>query len=140
MRKNLLLCLGCALLLALPAFGQGIPTGTLSGHVTSDSQTLPGETVTVTSPALQGARTATTNSNGDYNLPLLPPGDYQVKFEIQGFQHQERTIRINAAQGSSLNTTLSLEGVAETIEVVGNYETISATPQASATYSKSFIE
>jgi len=140
MRKNLLLCLGCALLLALPAFGQGIPTGTLSGRVTSDNQTLPGVTVTVTSPALQGSRNATTNSNGDYNLPLLPPGDYQVKFELQGFQPQERTIRISAAQGSSLNTSLSLEGVSETIEVVGNYETISATPQASATYSKSFIE
>ena len=43
--RNIVLCLGCALLLmALPALGQGIPTGTLSGKVSSDSQPLPGVT------------------------------------------------------------------------------------------------
>jgi hypothetical protein len=137
--KNLFLCLGSALL-ALPAFGQGLPTGTLSGRISSDSQALPGTTVTVTSPSLQGPRTVTSNSNGDYNVPLLPPGEYQVKAELQGFQVQERSIKISAAQSSTLNIALSLEGVAETIEVVGNYETISATAQSATTYSKSFIE
>lgn len=138
--RTFLLCLGCALLLALPVFSQGIPTGTLSGRVSADNQTLPGVTVSVSSPNLQGKRSATTNSNGDYTIPLLPPGDYQASFEIEGFQPAQRSIKVNAAQTADLNVTLSLAGVAETIEVVGNYETISSSSEAQSTYSKTFIE
>jgi hypothetical protein len=39
-------------------------TGTLGGTVTSDGNPLPGVTVTVTSPALQGSRTAVTGDAG----------------------------------------------------------------------------
>jgi hypothetical protein len=138
--RTFLLCMACALLLALPALSQGIPTGTLSGRVTADNQTLPGVTVSVSSPALQGKRSATTNSNGDYTIPLLPPGDYQVSFEIEGFQPAQRTIKVNAAQTADLNVAMTLAGVAETIEVVGNYETISSASESQATYSKTFIE
>ena len=84
----------CAVLLALaitsipphPVSAQGNPTGTISGRVT-DPQGLPvpGTLVTVVSPALQGVRTATTSINGDYILPFLPAGEYEVKFELQGF-------------------------------------------------------
>ncbi|HEX6862233.1 MAG TPA: carboxypeptidase-like regulatory domain-containing protein, partial [Thermoanaerobaculia bacterium] len=76
--RTLVLSALCALLLALPALSQ-IPTGTLSGRVTAeDGSSLPGVLVTVTSPSLQGTRTVTTSENGEYNVPLLPPGDYQV--------------------------------------------------------------
>src|SRR5580765_2532528 len=44
-------------LLAAPCLAQA-PTGTISGHVVSaDHQALPGVTVSVTSPSLQGSRT-----------------------------------------------------------------------------------
>ena len=80
--RKFLLCLGCALLVALPAFAQGIPTGTLSGLVTANNgQAQPGVTVTVSSPALQGTRNAVTGNNGGYNIPLLPPGDYKLTFD-----------------------------------------------------------
>ena len=46
---------------------------------------LPGVTVTVRSPSLQGTRAAITDINGNYSLPQLPPGDYSVVFEISGF-------------------------------------------------------
>ena len=46
---------------------------------------LPGVTVTVSSPSLQGTRAAITDINGNYSLPQLPPGDYSVVFEISGF-------------------------------------------------------
>ena len=66
-------------------------TGTISGHIT-DPQGLavPGATVTLTSPALQGSRTAVTADNGDYILPLLPPGSYTVTVELSGFQSQSQ--------------------------------------------------
>src|SRR4051812_46202280 len=68
-------------------------TGTIRGHV-SDAQglALPGVTVSVTSPNLQGVRTAVTAENGDYVLTLLPSGTYAVTFELSGFQRVTRSV------------------------------------------------
>ena len=98
--RNFVLGLVAAFLAVSPVLAQGIPTGTLTGRVTSGGEALPGVTVTLTSPALQGARTTTTNAGGDYNVPLLPPGDYKVTFELEGFQRVERTVKVNAAQNN----------------------------------------
>src|SRR5215217_2676262 len=71
---------------AAPTLAQA-PTGTISGHVVSaDGQPLPGVTVSASGANLQGTRTAVTTGNGDYLIPLLPPGDYTVSFEIGDFQ------------------------------------------------------
>ena len=52
---------------------QGVQTSTITGIVQSaDSLSLPGVTVTVTSPVLQGQRTAVTDVNGVYILKGLP--------------------------------------------------------------------
>ena len=48
-------------MVAVPLFAQ-IPTGTLSGHVTDGKEALPGVTVTVTSPNLQGSRTTVSGT------------------------------------------------------------------------------
>ena len=65
----------------------GQPTGTISGRVVDpEGLAVPGALVTVASSALQGVRTATTSTNGDYIIPFLPAGDYEVTFELQGFQ------------------------------------------------------
>lgn len=139
--RTVVLSAMCALLLALPAFSQGLPTGTLAGNVkASDGTALPGVLVTVTSPALQGARTATTNESGDYNIPLLPPGEYQVSFELEGFIAPQRDLKISAAQNIRLDAEMGQSTVSEEIVVTGTYETISTTPQAATTYEKEFVE
>ena len=67
--------LALALALAADAAGQGSQTGTIRGAaVDSQGLSLPGVTVTVGSPSLQGTRTAVTDINGNYSLPQLPPG------------------------------------------------------------------
>src|SRR5205085_6457657 len=72
---------------AAQSAAQGNPTGTISGHVVDpDGLPVPGATVSVASPVLQGVRTAITSANGDYIVPFLPAGDYQVTFALQGFQ------------------------------------------------------
>src|SRR5499427_8703980 len=78
------------------AFAQGVQTGTIRG-VVKDAQNLPvpGVTVTATSPALQGARTATTDAQGLYTLTLLPAGTYAIKFDIQGFQSIARSVALS---------------------------------------------
>jgi outer membrane receptor protein involved in Fe transport len=139
--RTFVLSLGCALLLALPVLSQGLPSGTLSGRVTAaDGSALPGVLVTVTSPALQGARTATTSENGDYNIPLLPPGEYKVTFELESFLAPERELKVSAAQSLRLDAEMAQATVSEEIVVTGTYETISTTPQAATTYEKEFVE
>src|SRR3972149_612508 len=118
---------------ALPLFAQTYPTGTLSGHVTDGVNALPGVVVTVSSPNLQGTRTAVTTTNGDYILSFLPPGEYKVRFELQGFQTLETSIKISAAQGSKLDAVMPAAKVAEEVTVTGSYETISSTGTASTT-------
>src|SRR5947209_6189199 len=60
-------------------------TASLTGVVKHESeQPLAGVTVTIESPALQGARTAVTNEAGVYEFAALPPGEYKVTFTLQG--------------------------------------------------------
>lgn len=139
--RALVLSLGLALLLtALPMLAQ-IPTGTISGKVVSaEGEALPGVTVTVSSESLQGTRNAVTSESGEYNIPLLPPGEYEVSFELEGFSNPKRTVKISAAQTTRLDADLTSAAVSEEIVVTGSYETISTAPEASTTYEKEFIE
>ncbi|MGH9422409.1 MAG: carboxypeptidase-like regulatory domain-containing protein, partial [Thermoanaerobaculia bacterium] len=60
-------------------------TSSLTGTVTGAGQPLAGVRVTITSPELQGTRTAVTGTAGGYDFATLPPGEYQVSFERTGF-------------------------------------------------------
>ncbi|MBZ5587708.1 MAG: TonB-dependent receptor [Acidobacteriia bacterium] len=126
-------------LLALPLLAQ-VPTGTLSGHVTDGKQALPGVAVSVSSVNLQGARTTVTTPNGDYIFAFLPPGDYKVTFELQGFQTIETTIKINAAQTQKLDATMPQAKIAEEVTVTGSTETLSSTAGASTTVTNALME
>jgi len=121
------------LLVASFAAAQTMPTGTLTGKVADpDGLVLPGVTVTVTSPALQGARTAVTSVNGDYIIPFLPAGDYKVAFELSGFATQEQSIRVVVAETVPLNAKMSLGAVAETVNVSATAVTADFTNSATA--------
>src|SRR5690606_23857250 len=65
-RFNLLFLFLLAALLPTAVLAQ-VPTGTIGGRVTdAQDRSIPGVTVTVSSPALQGVRTTVTTVNGDY--------------------------------------------------------------------------
>jgi hypothetical protein len=125
-------------LMALPLLAQN-PTGTLTGHVTDGKTALPGVTVIISSPNMQGTRTAVTTVAGDYILTFLPPGEYKVRFELQGFQTLETSIKVSAAQTSKLDAEMPAAKVAEEVTVTGSYETIAATQQASTTYEAALV-
>ena len=119
---TLRLYLVLAALLLTPAMGwaQGQQSGTLSGRVTSsDTLSLPGATVTVSSPALQGQRTAVTDINGVYRFPGLPPGDYVVKFEMDAMTAIERHAVVSLGADITLDAELSLAKVEQNVEVRG---------------------
>ncbi|HVN74747.1 MAG TPA: TonB-dependent receptor, partial [Thermoanaerobaculaceae bacterium] len=126
-------------LLALPLAAQVVPTGTLSGHATDGKDALPGVIVSVSSPNLQGIRTTVTNANGDYMFAFLPPGDYKVKFDLQGFQSIETAIRINAAQIQRVDATMPQTKIAESVTVTGTFETISSAQQVALTVTQDLL-
>src|SRR4028119_332465 len=81
-----------ALVTAVPLCAQ-FTTGSLVGTVTAaDGSALPGVTVTLSSPALQGTRTAITGETGGYHFPALPPGNYTVAFELDSMQRQSQRV------------------------------------------------
>ena len=79
--KRCFLAVAALLIVAMPMFAQTL--GSLTGTVTFDNAPLPGATVTISSPALQGTRTTTTDVNGNYNFAALPPGQYSVQFTME---------------------------------------------------------
>ncbi len=128
----------CALV-AAQATAQN-PTGTLTGRATDGKEALPGVTVTVSAPTMQGTRSSVTTINGDFIFTFLPPGLYTVRFELQGFQTIDTSVKVSAAQTQKLDAVMPQARVAEQVTVVGNQETISTSGQAATTYERSFIE
>jgi len=119
-RNFMWLCV-LSILLPVTASAQGNPTGGLQGKVTDgDGLPLPGVTVIVSSPALQGLRTVVSSENGDYLLPFLPPGVYSARFDLAGFQAVVREpLTVVIAETLRLDVALGVAGVTETVQVTG---------------------
>ena len=116
-------------------------TGTISGRVVdTQERTVPGVTVSVESPNLQGIRTAVTSENGDYIFTLLPPGQYTITFELSGFERQQRTVTVAPTQTLPIDVTMGLAGVAETVEVVGRAaDVLTQTAQVATNFPQELI-
>ena len=122
-----------------PALAQ-VPTGTLAGKVTFEGSDMAGVEVSVQSSALQGTKTATTSISGDFVFPFLPPGEYTVRFALEGFKTLETTLKISAAQTHVVDAEMVEAAVTEEIVIMGSYETISSTSSGSVTYEQKLIE
>lgn len=120
MRGRVLAGVLALLCVAGPAMAQGQQSGSLQGRVSSaDGLGLPGATVTVSSAALQGLRTAVADVNGVYSLHGLPPGEYVVRFEMDGMSTIERHARVSLGGLVSMDQSLSIAPVAELVVVHG---------------------
>src|SRR5687768_3656884 len=91
-------CGGCCLVAAAwlcfggSAQAQTNPLAAISGRVADPSGApLGGVKVSVSSPALQGLRGSETTAAGDFLIPFLPPGEYEIAFRRDGF-HAERDL------------------------------------------------
>ena len=94
--------------LAADAGAQGLQNGVITGAVhSSDGLSLPGVTVTVSSPSLQGTRSATTDINGNYVIRGLPPGDYAVAFELQGMSPKTEKSVVELGRTTSVDSPRS---------------------------------
>ncbi len=107
-RRSPLLAIVLYLLVAGAAWSQDA-RGTLLGRVSDPSGALiPGAQVVVTNVAMGTKAVITTNAEGYYVAPLLPPGVYQVEASAQGFKKALRS-NIEVRIGDRLDISFALE-------------------------------
>jgi hypothetical protein len=115
------LCLCVTLLgFAAPTFAQDF-RGRINGTVTDNSgAVLPGVTVTASSPALIQPQVQVSSADGSYRFLALPPGVYEVAFELAGFQNVKREgIRVVIGQTLTVDQQLQVANLQETVTVSG---------------------
>jgi hypothetical protein len=112
-----------ALAAVVPAFAQ---QGQINGVVTDSSGgVIPGATVTAVESGTAISREAVTGANGRYQFPSVRPTTYTIKVELAGFRTVERTgINLQANQNLTLNITLELGELSETVTVAGEAATV----------------
>ncbi|HEX7150623.1 MAG TPA: TonB-dependent receptor [Thermoanaerobaculia bacterium] len=103
-------------------------TGALRGQVTDTAGApLPGVTVTITSPQLQGTRVAVTDEQGQYLFPLLPSGTYRAEYALSGIRNATRDgIQINVQRATDINVQMQL-AVSETVVVTASQVVVDPT-------------
>src|ERR1044072_6647087 len=81
-------------------FGQTSNTGTVTGVVKDEKGGLvPGASVKIINTGTNSERTATTSSDGVYEITQLVPGTYRLEVEAQGFsKFVQEPVVINVLQ------------------------------------------
>ncbi len=138
--KTRLLMFTCALLLSLPALAQ--QTGAIVGTVTdADGGGLPGVTVEANGDVLPRARITVTDVSGQYDLQLLPPGNYVLTFTLAGLNTEKRELQVLLQQTSRVNVTMQLESISESVSVVAELSLIdTASSEIKASFSNETID
>jgi hypothetical protein len=95
------------------------PTGTLQGMVMDPSgAVVPSAAVTVINSETKVAMRVTTDTQGRFVVPYLIPGTYAVSVSAKGFRSvEENNVEIHVSQIRSLNITLTLGKVSQTVQV-----------------------
>src|SRR5260370_14623681 len=117
------LLFACSLLTlcALPfaAYGQSA-TATLSGTVEdTNGAVVPGASITAVNNGTQLTRKTTTNEQGYFSIPLLPPGSYTLKAQAQGFAPVDFTdVILNVGDQKSLQIQVKAGNISATVQVI----------------------
>ncbi len=96
-------------------------SGTILGNVHDASGAqIAGATITVTNIDKGTSQTVATGQDGNYVVPFLPPGNYRVGVEKQGFQRQDSPpTQLDVDQHVKLDFSLSVGSVQQTVQVTG---------------------
>ena len=121
-------CFGCLAFCLIPAlvFAQGT-TGSISGTIVDESRSvMPGVTITVTNVETGLERVQLSDAGGRYRVLDIPPGQYLVKAELQGFAPVLRS-DLTVAIGKDLlvDVDMKVRGLTEQITVTGETSSVS---------------
>ena len=134
---------GFLVMLLLSATAWAQTTGSINGMITDDTgAVVPGVTITATSPALMGSQTAVSNANGLYRFPSLPPGTYNLNYQLSGFSTVNREqIIVSLGFAATVNVRMVLASVQETVTVEGASPTVDVTsPNVQTTFTAEMLK
>ena len=117
---RLLFVFALVAIMATGAFAQTSTTGSIGGNVKDPSgAAVAGATVTATGPNLIRPQSATTGSDGNYQILNLPPGNYSISVDAgKGFAKYEQTgIVVNLGRMASGEVKLQVAGSATEVTV-----------------------
>lgn len=110
------------IIVALPAAGSLLAQNAALSGVISDPSHLavPSAKVNVERADTGATRTATSTRQGEYSVPALLPGHYNITIEAQGFKttHQN-DVALEVDQRARLDFALAIGSASETITVEG---------------------
>ena len=111
----------CLAALALPTIGWA-QTASLAGTVRdSNGGLLVSVALKLTDTAKGTSRATSTDSTGNYQFALLPPGEYQIEAGVAGFQSfQQSGIVLRVDERQRLDITLQVSAVSTAVEVTGS--------------------
>ena len=116
MMRHIARLLSCGVLAILSA--QVLPVGTADGVLKDPSGSLlAGAKVTLKNLETGLGSEAKTNDIGYYLLPLVNPGRYEVAAEMQGFKKATQTVVIETGKRTTVDFSLELGAVTESVEV-----------------------
>jgi hypothetical protein len=130
------LCLGvAAALLAPPPAAAQAQGSSIVGTISDESGAfVAGVTVTVRNVGTQQTRTGLTNERGDYTVPRLDIGTYEVVVEHPGFRREVITnIRLQINQAYRQDVALRVGQVTEQVTVEANAVTVQTDDNTIAT-------
>jgi hypothetical protein len=129
---HLLKTILCSLLISSLLLAQA-PTGSLKGKVADPSGALiPGAKITAVSPS--GKKfSASTDTQGVYQIKGLAPGSYTVTASANGFNTDtEHNVAVAASQAQQFDFSLSVAAQQEKVEVEAEGATIGVSPEQNA--------
>jgi hypothetical protein len=115
-------------------------TATLVGRTTAGDAALPGVLVTISSPALIGTRTVVTAADGNYVVPALPPGEYVIRFEMDGLEPVAQRATLRLAQMTRVDADMKPAVLQSEIVVRPASESLLETPQVSTNFTGEIME
>jgi trimeric autotransporter adhesin len=113
----------CSLVLLIAvsvlAHAQGFQGG-IRGAVHDPGGIIPGAEVMLTNEGTNVSRSTTTNNAGEYSFPNLAPGTYTLHVSLPGYKgYSQAGLRVGTQQFITLDITLEVGAVQETVTVVG---------------------
>jgi hypothetical protein len=98
------------------------------------SGVVPGVTATAKNQETGLVRTGVSDARGDFRVQALPPGTYSVTIELTGFNTETRSdITLVIDQTVTINFTMKLATLAETITVTGESPIVDTTASTVST-------
>jgi Carboxypeptidase regulatory-like domain len=78
---------------------------------------IPQATITVVNAATGLSRSASANATGDYQIALLPPGDYTVTAEKPGFKKAAKKVHLDLGAAANVDFNLPVGQVTQEVVV-----------------------